>query len=477
MNNELGLWMKNFILKFREQFDELHSEEKKQLGDLYNLNKPCQVESFWIRNEELDVDFQFHFFTKFENEKDLKIKVNVLNSQNYIEVLEEYLKEEKWDRLLSDSESPTLNGETYSDRIEIILAMGITVVNDLLHSERSVSIPMFVIKSIINPENSDALFWVNIGKIQDNKVEKEVYNIISHIKESKSENISEPKSERIKGFGTYFYPPIWIGEHPNATLKDRIYKKRLIQFSRKIQDIKYKNKILIIHNDGFIAIEGNKKESTNILNEIMATAILLGIPASMINESELGSVLINPENREIEIPHFKVNSMRTSLYRSQYETFTDIRIDRIELAEKEISGLFSTAEKINNDKIHRNLLIFYLEGITHFKNYLYSQSFLMSWLIIERFLSLLWEKEVINKLNGKRKDKLGDSVRWSADYIIETLNLLNVVPDENYKQLMRLKKKRNKIVHEGREISKIEAEECLKVAKLILIEELELENK
>ncbi len=474
-DDELSLWMKDFILKFREQFDNLSSEEKNQLQDLYNLNKPCQVESFWIRNEELNFDFQFHFFTKFENEKDLKIKVKVLNSQNYIEALEGYLKEKKWNRLLSDSKSSTLKGETYSDRIEIILAMGINnfVVNNLAHSERSISTPMFVMLTIINPENPDVLCWMNIGKIQRKNIEEEVYHIISNIKESKFENISS-KSERLEGFGTYFYPPIWIGKHPNAKLKDRVTKKRLIQFSKKVQDIKYKNKILIVNNDGFIAIEGNKKESTNLLNEIMATAILLDIPASMINESELGRVSINLENREIETPHLKVNSMRTNLFKSQYDTFTDIRIDRIELSEKEISGLFNIAEKITNYKIPKTFLIFYLESYTHFQNYLYPQSFLMSWLIIERFLSLLWKKEVINKINGKRKEKLENSVRWSADYIIETLNLLNVVPDENYKQLMRLKKKRNKIVHEGREITKIEAEECLNVAKFILIEELGL---
>ena len=98
----------------------------------------------------------------------------------------------------------------------------------------------------------------------------------------------------------------------------------------------------------------------------------------------------------------------------------------------------------------------------------------MSWLIIERYLSLMWEREVINKVKGnKRKKKLNDSARWSADYIIEILNLLNKVSDENYKKLTMLRKKRNNIIHKGEDCSISETKECLNLARLILIGGLE----
>lgn len=487
MNNEseLVLWMKNFILKFRENFDKLPSKEKNTLQDLFNLNKPCQVESFSIENNGLK--YQFHFFTKFENEEDLKIKNKVLNSQNYLEGLEEYLNEEKWNRLLSDSELPNIKGETYSDRMEILIAFGLSTipVNPINDSEIDIPKSTFSYQTIINPEKPDVFLGMNSGYIQSNDPEEEALNLISLIKgralkQGTKTETQKSESPIIKGFGTFFYPPIWIGEFPKTKLRDRVNQKPFMQFSKKVQDIKYKNKILIVNNDGFIAIEEkNKNEATNLLNEIMATAVLLRIPVSMVNESEVGSVSINRDNKEIEHSYLKSNSMRTNLFRSQYHAFSDIKMDRTHLSKKDIYDVLIYAEHINQDKTFKNFLIFYLESFTHFQNYSYAQSFILSWLIIERYLSLIWKNEVVDKSKGKkRKNNLKNPGMWSIYYIIETLHLLGIIKtDEQYKTLMKLKRKRDKIVHEGKECSKEEAKECLSNAELCLLKKLGYEGE
>ena len=479
-NTELSSWLKDLILKFREEYEKLSDEEKNQLSTFEDLNKPCQVESIWIRNIELDMNLQFHFFTKLEDEEDLKIKVEVLDYQNYIDFLDEYLENKKWDKLLSHSKLSTYSPDRkYSDEIKLILINGIKFFKEYtqsLHSGHKWP-PSINQKSLID---SDAFSWTSIGKIQEIEAEKTIHDIISQTKQKAKEKLNEQLEEKpqirakklIDGFGTFFYPPIWIGEFPKTSIRDIVSKKPLVMFTKIIKNTDYKDKILILESDGFLAIgETNRKKATKFLNEIMATALLLDIPASMIKESELGEISIDPEDRKVGRESMPINSMRTNLINSRWSIPLNMEYDRIKLSENKISNLFSTAEKFTNDESFKDLLSFYLESYSLFQNYSYSQSFIMSWLIIERYLSLLWKKNLIDNVKGEQKKRLKDRDRWSAYYIIETLTLLGIIKtNEKYKTLMRLKKKRDHIVHRGEQCSKEEAEECLNLAKLLVIE-------
>ncbi|WP_048190505.1 hypothetical protein [Methanobacterium sp. SMA-27] len=477
--------MKNFILTFREEYDKLSDEEKELITNLEDLNKPLQVESVWIKNDELDIDLQFHFFTHFKDENDLDIKVELLDSRDYIDFLNEYLKKKKWNKLLHKDESiPFIKDRKYSDEIKIILINGIEMFKNYvqtLHSDRKRTNSSLMKCRI----NLDAFGWVHLGKIQEIEPKNEVFNIITQIKLKPKQNSHKPPEAKIEknlidGFGTFFYPPIWIGDQfPIPSLKDILNKKPLVQFTKTIQDINYKNKILIIKSDGFIAIgESNKKKAIKKLNEIMAIALLFDIPVSIINESELGTVEIDPEDRRIGSQSMPINSMRTNLINAQWNIPINIEFNRIKVSENKIYELFNIAEKIKNDKIFKDFSIFYLESYTHFTNYLYSQSFIISWLILERYLSNLWKEKIIdkikedNKQDKNRENDLKNPGRWSAYYIIETLNLLGIIKNEQYKTFMELKRKRDKIVHEGQDCSKEESKKCLDLAKRILSENL-----
>ena len=73
---------------------------------------------------------------------------------------------------------------------------------------------------------------------------------------------------------------------------------------------------------------------------------------------------------------------------------------------------------------------------------------------------------------GKRKQKLVESMRWTADTILETLNLVGKLSDNAYKEVIRLKKLRNNILHNGVRAAKIEAEECVTLASRLLTGEI-----
>ncbi|WP_316506220.1 hypothetical protein [Nitrosopumilus sp.] len=148
---------------------------------------------------------------------------------------------------------------------------------------------------------------------------------------------------------------------------------------------------------------------------------------------------------------------------------------RFELTKEELTGIILTAfEIMENDYIANNLKLF-VEALTHNRNTEYSQSFVMSWSILEQNYSSLWEKMLNEKrLDKSRLDKLLNPNQWSIDYKLEILNLFGKIDEQDYKLLMELKKKRNNFYY-GRElISQEDSVKSLKLARNIIDDKLNL---
>ena len=85
----------------------------------------------------------------------------------------------------------------------------------------------------------------------------------------------------------------------------------------------------------------------------------------------------------------------------------------------------------------------------------------MEWMIIEKFINILWLNLIKEKgITGKRKKKL---LGYDADQIIEALNLSGKINSE-YELIMNMKNKRNKFIHRGVRIIKEDAEEGFKIS-------------
>jgi hypothetical protein len=113
------------------------------------------------------------------------------------------------------------------------------------------------------------------------------------------------------------------------------------------------------------------------------------------------------------------------------------------------------------------------EAFTHINDAEYSQSFVMSWSIIERYISELWKKRLDGKdMDGERIGKLLNSAQWSVDYQLEVLNLSGEIADGEYDIFIEMKSKRNKFIHKGKQIAKEDAERCFNLAKNIVIRKI-----
>jgi hypothetical protein len=198
-----------------------------------------------------------------------------------------------------------------------------------------------------------------------------------------------------------------------------------LTFPRKILDLKYKNKVLVMNEDGLIAIEEkNPIVARRRINEIMATFLLSGFEVTAVFEAELGVAEIDPSSLSItRWGGAKTLNLRTSL--NQFFPIKPLAFEgRTEIGKEYVVKIIKQAERITSDPEASDYFVFFLEASTHLKSSEYLQSFIMSWVIIERHLSWLWNKFLKEaEIAKKRREKLTNPAYWTIDFVLEGLNL------------------------------------------------------
>ena len=122
---------------------------------------------------------------------------------------------------------------------------------------------------------------------------------------------------------------------------------------------------------------------------------------------------------------------------------------------------------ITQDEKNSLLLRILLDSFTHLMNGEYSQSFILSWTIIEQFIEFQLEHLTTNRnLTQKRKKKL---YRQTIDNKLEILNFSNFLINKDYLEIMELKKLRNKFMHGLVVIIKEDAKRSFYLSKALIL--------
>ena len=192
----------------------------------------------------------------------------------------------------------------------------------------------------------------------------------------------------------------------------------------------------------------------------MASALINEIPAISIKEFELGEVTIDIQTKAITSSSIGLSSLRNIFGLSILGSSIAqplIRTREI-ISSETLLNIIKTSEKISKNKELQNISLILLEAYTHLRSMEYSAAFLLSWYIIEYDIMIKLNKILKDKgITGERKKKIGE---YRADTAIEVLSLLSKISDEDYYELMKLKKIRNKIVHERETPSKKDVQKC-----------------
>ena len=520
--NQWKNYLNDLIDIFRSEYAKLGEDGRRRIP--YNLyfTEPCQIEVI----EFLEPTYQILIILHDKGREDREFCINTyseLNKVTYSYYLQrDILSDDKWDReviaingmkcnlkdLLEDLfvdafrwfekqafvkyDKPNIfrNGNAVTEDIGVWLVKG-----DLLKLEPPNIISKVCRESsykycfpaenqkMLKPKGEDTekgfVYWMSSGdyiyvETHEKYEDLEKYRVKSFKEVEKI--IKKPTKNKVKGFGAYLYPPVWVDEIPKMHFNQRIWSETSIYLGQTAVKTTYNGNILIITKDGFIAVGiDNKYEALKELNTVMASALISEIPVISIKEFELGEAKIDIKTKTITNFSVGLSSLRNILGSSIPQPLIHAR----EIVSSEtLINVIKIAEKISKSSELQNLSLILLEAYTHVINMEYSAAFLLSWYIIEHDLMVEWDKMLGNKgITGKRKKKLRSHLLYkTADRVIETLNLLSKIPDDDYLKLIKLKKIRNNIIHNGETPSKEDAEKCFdyafNIVKTLIKEEI-----
>lgn len=438
-----------------------------------NYFPPCQIEVIWLKEPE----FQTIIHSRFRDRPDEEIIINgPYDGDEYIESVDSLLKQPRWTMPLP-KEGPFI----YSEDVLIADVLGRVVAGQMRTIENSVfqkvQRPMEFGGQIASWESFAHLY---AGNIADTSSEDIVSSIVKRVKSEEEKSRTQPtqpaepqetppQDKRLKAHTTFFCPPFIIGPIPKPQgFKEILSDVHLRRYEERVVTSRIGGFQVSVHKDWQIIVTADKKDhATRILNAIFAVSALRGTPSFAVREFEIGEAKLEPDDLTIRESSIPMGSARTLLFEERwpFRQPSIFSYRRKEVSEKQIFDFIETAERILKHRDKTEQLHLWLETYTHFRNSEFPESFVVGWIIVERFLSRIWEDFLRDKgVYGERESKLTSPGQWSIDYVIETLNLSGTVTDDQYKLFMDLKGKRNSFVHRGRSIRREDAENCLELA-------------
>lgn len=467
---ELHRWLISLIDVFRTEFDKLTAEEKKKVSNHRDYRSPCQIEVFWIGNP---LEYQILITTHREDLSDKQIIINgPYESHEFIEKVESVMNEDRWEKEIP-KDAPSLRlvegtvkyADVFADRLK-----------NFMHSiERSVFLKLKegMQGGSIFIENSWCEYFY--GNISETNCDMTVQKIMQEIKasvESSKQSVdvkisSENKPiEKLKAYGAFCYPPIWIGEKPEQSFRQKMfgdpYSTRL-----KICQKSFNGTEVILYSNYFISvITDNRELALRILNTIFGVSYIFGISCFAVRESELIELSLNPDSHVITSSSAQISSLRNTLMFSP----TSLQAyHRMHVKEIDVNEIMDKAKLLNNNQDICNKLVFLLEGYTCFTSGEFPQSFIMNWLIIEQEVDSLWEEFLQEKkIIGKRKEGLQNHSKWTVHTKLETLNLAGRINAGRYTLINDFRTCRNDFVHKQKPIDENTSKNLLNITFDIL---------
>lgn len=497
-DKEIRDWFHNFITLFRKKYSELSEFERTGIQSVLDFSEPCQVEIFWLKQSEI----YLIMLSKIPERKDMEITIHgPFEGSEFSEKVETMLSEERWQKKIEnydEGDGFEIFGEP-DDTLANLLAKQLYLMMD--HAKYFMFHPYDNIHSM-GISQIDKNIWtdIRVGNIFKTPYNEKVEQAIEEIKynakiqdemiadaprlireslkrQSPFKNLptSMPK-EGGHGYGAHLFPPVIIGKIIKPTTRQLLNGITAdTTIFNKSFDLDIDGHVVIVNRDGYVFIETNRKEQAlKILNLIMAVGTLSLTPMFAVREQDL-SIASYDKNRTIVSKQWNPQTLRSQLHKTSSMFDFSLNDDRFEMTKEELVDVIQSAFEVMENNDLANDLKLFVEALTYNHSTEYSQSFVMSWSIIERYYSNLWENMLNEKkLDKKRLDKLLDSNRWSIDYRLEILNLFEKINEHDYKLIMELKRKRNNFYHGREQISKEDTVKGLKLARKIIDDKLNL---
>lgn len=446
------------IDNFRTEFEKLAPEEKTKEQMINSLKEPCQI--FVLSSPENS--FHLLIKTHIENLDDKQISLHPLHYESFLEKLEEFAKNPLWGEVILEGEEMSVLN--FNQSIEnIIVNFGKRIVKNLRIESKSSHIGGQAL------HNNKLAEWDLVGKLSEIDFDSFTINCVKGYKESykqfkntETKQIKETIPDKNTGLGTYFYPPLLIGDF-KPSIQQRIQHQEYRILNENVVESNFYQNVMVITRGGLIGIESREKELVEkILTTIMSVAITFGVPLQAINSSELAEITFDNKTHEIRGSSWSSSTKRMDMFFSMDSERGRVSDPRRLISVNDLKKILTASEKIISTDEHIDLLKLLISSYTHFINGDYSQSFITSWTIIERNIYDLWMRKLLSaKISKRIRDDLD---RWDLYRVLEILHLDKIIPNDEYIELKSLQGLRNDVIHEGHEITQRTAEKCFNLA-------------
>lgn len=473
-------WIKTFIKLYRQKYSSISVELLKHLPRFNDFSPVCQLELIQFDSPLR----QILLISRFKDESDLEINIHdPVPNEEILDKLAEITNNRKWEKLLEPKflrMIPDGHNEERHYKYYLEAALINSYQNGQLNKTFDSTHTGIIERSsphLTDTEPNIFSYWLINGSISDINTNELVESIFNDVVNNKEEIENIEENEEVEGFLSFIYPPIWLDEIPD--FKEQALKSTE-QHKKLVLTLKYREPTILIYKDGGIGIiENNKSNARRILNEIMGTLVFHNIPAYSIGEYDLTYAVWKLPDFSLQTtssPDFSIRSFqwidRNNYSKVMYPYSWRNRVQSTEL-EKAIN---LGPEFIDNIGI--DLMYLYLEAFTDLREKHYVQSFVLSWVIIERLINECWEISLKEKgLSNNRVQKLSESSDWTASIKIETINLLGLINDEEYRELSNLRKTRNDFIHKVKEISENDARKCYQWCNKLIKRKLHRETQ
>ena len=462
--------MLNMINTFRIKFDNLTSDEKKKEQLINSLKKPCQLFIISSPYNNFHLLIKTHIVTL----PDKQIMLYPLKSESWLKKLEDFVNEPKWENL-SNGEMNVSNRDDFKNNLErIIINFGQSVLKGYNDTYSSSSIA----SQLLHDEKLAT--WDIVGNMLEIDYEKYITDQIDDYKRdykrSKNQHtvqIQEIPSNENKGFATFFDPPIIIGEF-NPTITQKINREERTMLSKNEIVKKFQDDAIIITKGGMIGIENKNKDlAEKIFNTIMAVALIFNVPAYVVNSSDLAEVIF--DNKTHNINSYSWSTSRRLDTNLDFRNINQLHtFHRKKISVDTITKIMDIAEIIIKNDEYTEYLKLLLSSNTQLNSDQNTQSFITSWIIIERDIYRMWSEKINSaRVNRRIREELE---RWDVHKVLKILYLDKIISSDDYAELSELQKLRNDVIHEGEEVTKKRATNCFNLAHNIINNVVNLKN-
>jgi hypothetical protein len=430
---------------------ELYRKQPKKLGPDVYFARPCQLTAIFVKKDNV-----LFIIAKHDSEsKDKEINIHTAADRKALKKLleETILKDAYW-----KNESILLSlTSIFAGYLENFAQYGIQLKREKciwgsLRTRWSSSKTNGCVICSIDPETETVENIVDCIERKLKQLDDEHFHLF-------------PKymDEYKDLFVAFWYPPLIFDDYPirlnMEILFENSYKNHRVFFTNMSQIC-----ILIPIKPPF---RDFVPEALECLNEIIGVSTIFGIDGLKVTADDIHNFTLTADLKEI-VGYGRPGKLTLQRYLME-ETIgsvagffgLDRNIQFRKVTKERFVDLLKKTEKIVANKELKSYISLCLDAKTHFLKQEMKTAFLLSWIVIEKYIDSLWAEYLSSQNTPKKRfDKLTKSMLWSADDKLETLNLLGQISNDRYSQIARLKSNRNKVVHEERKIVSNEAKEC-----------------